>query len=197
MGYPHAFHQHKPRIGDAYRKYLTVDDVLALRQLPHIVATDGEVDYYHAFEIGQVSAKYNGKKVAGTLLEGNTSEMEDVVDDPLLEGRVFTEDEDERVPRMSASWPRYLGHPLRWTAGIRQGNKRASGLYTVIGVADKEKQPFGSGKNPYLVIPVKFPYLVSTCVNTGLPINSGLSLYFPLSPCFPVSDFKSLWRNCY
>src|SRR5580698_5226243 len=25
------------------RKYLTVDDVIALRQLPHVVATDGEI----------------------------------------------------------------------------------------------------------------------------------------------------------
>ena len=130
------------------RKYLTVDDVLALRQLPHVIATDGEGDYYRAFEIGQVSAKYNGKKVAGTLLEGNTSQMEDVVDNPLLEGRVFTEDEDERAAHVCI-----LGHDT-WDSlfdGEPAFGKEInveSGLYTVIGVADKVKQPFGSGKNP-------------------------------------------------
>jgi len=130
------------------RKYLTVDDVVALRQLPHVVATDGEVDYYRAFEIGQISAKYNGKKIAGTLLEGNTSEMEDVVDNPLLEGRVFNEDEDERAAHVCI-----LGHDTWDTLFDGQpafGKEITveSGLYTVIGVANKEKQPFGSGKNP-------------------------------------------------
>ena len=130
------------------RKYLTVDDVIALRQLPHVVATDGEVDYFRAFEIGKVSAKYNGKKVAGTLLEGNTSEMEDVVDNPLLEGRVFNEDEDERAAHVCI-----LGHDTWDTLfdgqpAVGKEITVESGLYTVIGVANKEKQPFGSGKNP-------------------------------------------------
>jgi len=130
------------------RKYLTVDDVIALRQLPHVVATDGEVDYFRAFEIGKVSAKYNGKKVAGTLLEGNTSEMEDVVDNPLLEGRVFNENEDERAAHVCI-----LGHDTWDTLfdgqpAVGKEITVESGLYTVIGVANKEKQPFGSGKNP-------------------------------------------------
>jgi len=130
------------------RKYFTVDDVLALRQLPHVVATDGELDYVKAFEIGQVSAKYNGKKVSGTFLEGNTSEMEDVVDNPLLEGRVFNEDEDDRAAHVCI-----LGHDT-WDAlfdgqpAVGKEITVESGLYTVIGVANKEKQPFGSGKNP-------------------------------------------------
>ena len=56
------------------RKMLTIDDVLALRQLPHVVATDGELDYSRAFQVGQVSAKYNGKKVSGTLLDFGNSQ---------------------------------------------------------------------------------------------------------------------------
>jgi len=130
------------------RKYLTIDDVVALRELPHVVATDGELDYYRAFEIGQVSAKYNGKKVAGTFLEGNTSQMGDVVDKPLLEGRLFTEDEDERAAHVCV-----LGHDTWDTLfdGQPAVGKQISvetGLYTVIGVEDPEKQAFGSGKNP-------------------------------------------------
>ena len=130
------------------RKYLTVDDVVALRTLPHVLATDGELDYFKAFEVGQVSAKYNGKKVSGTLLEGNTSEMGDVVDKPLLEGRLFTEDEDERAAHVCI-----LGHDTWDTLfdGQPAVGKEISvetGLFTVIGVEDKEKQAFGSGKNP-------------------------------------------------
>lgn len=130
------------------RKYLTVDDAVALRQLPHVLATDGEVDYFHAFEVGRVSAKYNGKKVSGTILEGNTSQTGDVVDKPLLEGRLFTEEEDERAAHVCV-----LGHDTWDTLfdGQPAVGKQISvetGLYTVIGVEDKEKQPIGSGKNP-------------------------------------------------
>ena len=130
------------------RKYLTLDDVIALRQLPHVVATDGELDYFKAFEVGQVSAKYNGKKISGTLLEGNTSEMGDVVDKPLLEGRLFTEGEDQRAAHVCV-----LGHDTWDTLfdGEPAVGKQIvveTGLYTVIGVEDREKQPFGSGKNP-------------------------------------------------
>jgi putative ABC transport system permease protein len=130
------------------RKMLTIDDVLALRQLPHVVATDGELDYSRAFQIGQVSAKYNGKKVAGTLLEGNTAEMGEVTDQKLLEGRLFTDDEDPRAAHICV-----LGHDS-WEAlfdgqpAVGKEITVGPNLYTVIGVLDKEKQPVGNGKNP-------------------------------------------------
>ena len=73
------------------RKYLTLDDALALRSLPHVVATDAELDYFKAFQVGTISARYNGKKLSGALIEGNTSEMADVEDQTLLDGRFFTE----------------------------------------------------------------------------------------------------------
>ncbi|HEY1901004.1 MAG TPA: ABC transporter permease [Terracidiphilus sp.] len=130
------------------RKMLTIDDVAALRQLPHVVATDGELDYFKAFQVGQVSAKYNGKKVSGTLLEGNTAQMGDVADQVLIEGRLFNEDEDQRAAHVCV-----LGHDA-WEAlfdGTPAVGKEISvetGLYTVIGVLAREKQAVGSGKNP-------------------------------------------------
>ena len=130
------------------RKMLTIDDVLALRQLPHVMATDGELDYFRSYQVGQVSARYNGKKVAGTLLEGNTAEMGEVTDQKLLEGRLFTDDEDQRAAHVCV-----LGHDS-WEAlfdgqpAVGKEITVGTGLYTVIGVVDKEKQPVGSGKNP-------------------------------------------------
>ena len=129
------------------RKYLTIDDVVALRQLPHVVATDGEVDYFKAFEVGQVSAKYKGKKVSGALIEGNTAQWGDVVDLSLIEGRLFTEDEDLRGAHVCV-----LGHDTWDTLfdGQPAVGKEISvetGLYTVIGVEDREKS-LTSGKNP-------------------------------------------------
>ena len=131
------------------RKKLTIDDVLALRTLPHVVAADGGRRHVKfPFQVGDVAVKYNGKKVAGTILQGDTAEVSDVNDMTMLQGRMFTDEEDARAAHVVV-----LGHD---TAEELFGNESAvgkevaieSGLYTVIGVLDKRKQPFGGGKNP-------------------------------------------------
>ncbi len=130
------------------RKKLTLDDAAALREMPHVVDADVEADYRKGFAMGKISAKYGGKKVSGTLLEGDTASVGEVSDMTLLEGRLFTEDEDLRHTHVCV-----LGHD---TWGALFGDQSAvgkqvnveTGLYTVIGVLDKHKQPFGSGKNP-------------------------------------------------
>src|ERR1035441_3541836 len=54
------------------RKKLNLDDVLALRKLPHVVAADGGFQHVGQFRVGAVSVKYEGKKIAGTMLQGST-----------------------------------------------------------------------------------------------------------------------------
>jgi putative ABC transport system permease protein len=128
------------------RKKLTVEDGLALASLPHVIATDTEAEYFAAFNVGAVSAKYNGKKVSSTILEGDTSQFPEVTDMPLLEGRFYTDDEDRRRDHVCV-----LGHDT-WEI-LFDGNpavgKQVSvgpGLYTVIGVLDKLKiDLFSSG----------------------------------------------------
>ncbi len=131
------------------RKKLTIDDVLALRQLPHVVAVDG--GYQHVktqFRVGDVSVKYNGRKIAGTILQGSTAQVTEILELNLLEGRMYTDDEDQRRAHVCV-----LGHDT-WEElfGIESAVGKEvnieTGLYTVIGVLDKRKQPFGSGKNP-------------------------------------------------
>ena len=139
----------RPTMEQLSRKKLTVDDVYGLRNLPHVVAADG--GYQHVkpqFRVGDVSVKYNGKKVAGTILQGDTAQVSDVNDFALLQGRMFTDDEDHRAEHVVV-----LGHDT-WEELFGDQNaigKQVSietGLYTVIGVLDKRKQPFGGGKNP-------------------------------------------------
>jgi putative ABC transport system permease protein len=130
------------------RKYITMDDVFALRTLPHVLAADGELDYVKAYFVGKISARYNGKKLSGALIEGNTSQIADVENLTLIEGRFFTDGEDERAAHVCV-----LGHDA-WDSlfdgqpAVGREITVETGLYTVIGVLDKEKQPFGSGKNP-------------------------------------------------
>jgi putative ABC transport system permease protein len=100
------------------------------------------------FRVGAVSVKFNGKKVAGTILTGSSASVGDVNDLTFLEGRLFTEAEDERGAHVCGlgydTWHELFGNdsPIGKEVNIE------SGMYTVIGVMDKRKQPFGSGKNP-------------------------------------------------
>jgi putative ABC transport system permease protein len=131
------------------RKKLTLDDVLALRDLPHVLAVDGTYQHVNQqFHVGDVSVKYNGKKVAGAFLMGSTAALEMTSELVAQEGRFWTDAEDKRHAHVCL-----LGHDtaedLFGTEDpIGKDVNVATGLYTVIGVVDKRKQPFGSGKNP-------------------------------------------------
>ncbi len=130
------------------RKRLTFDDVLALRKLPHVVAADGGFQHTGQFRVGQVSVRYQNKKVAGTILQGDSAQVRDVNDFEMLQGRMYTDAEDERASHVIVlghdTWEQLFGDQV----AVGKEVAIESGLYTVIGVLDKRKQPFGGGKNP-------------------------------------------------
>jgi putative ABC transport system permease protein len=139
----------RPTTEQLTRKKLTMDDVYALRTLPHVVAADGGRRYTKQFGVGDVSAKYEGHKVAGAILDGDTAQVSDVSNFTMQAGRMFTDEEDQSHAAVCV-----LGHDtaeLLFVNGEDPIGKEINvetGLYTVIGVLDKQKQPFGSGKNP-------------------------------------------------
>jgi putative ABC transport system permease protein len=139
----------RPTTEQLTRKYLTLDDALALRALPHVVATDANARYMKAFGLGNVSAKYQGHKVANVILGGNTAQVADVSNLVLLSGRIYTDEEDKRHADVCL-----LGHDTAEKLFVNGENPIGkeinveTGLYTVIGVLDKRKQLFGSGQNP-------------------------------------------------
>ena len=88
------------------RKRLTIGDVMALRELPHVLAVDGSIQHTASvFRVGDVSVKYQGRKVAGTILDGSTAAYADVMDLVFLDGRFFSDDEDHRAAHVCV-----LGH---------------------------------------------------------------------------------------
>ena len=131
------------------RKKLTLDDAVALRSLPHVLASDAEQRHVNeTFHIGDVDVKYNGKKISGSFLFGSTAQIQVVSDLVIASGRFWTEDEDARHAHVCL-----LGSDTAETLfgeadPIGKDVNVATGLFTVIGVMDKRKQPFGSGKNP-------------------------------------------------
>jgi putative ABC transport system permease protein len=114
-----------------------------------VVAADGGYQHVKSqFRVGDVAIKYNGKKVAGTILQGSTAELGEVADLTFLQGRLFTDEEDQRGAHVVVlghdTWEELFGAE----SAIGKEVAVESGLYTVIGVVDKRKQPFGGGKNP-------------------------------------------------
>jgi putative ABC transport system permease protein len=139
----------KPTTEQLTRRKLTYEDAMAMRTLPHVVAADAGKRYAKlGFRVGDVSIKYNGKKVAGAILESHTSAIAVTRDLVLQEGRIFTDEEDKHHTKVVVlahdTWESLFGDE---PAVGKEVNVETS-LYTVIGVLAKQKQPFGSGKNP-------------------------------------------------
>jgi putative ABC transport system permease protein len=147
-----AFHYepfgHRPTTEELNRKRLTYDDAVALRELPHVVAVDPELtkqDFQTG--LGSVSIKHRNHKVSNSILTGVTTYVMQTADINMLEGRMWTESEEQRRANVVV-----LGHdsaeelfPGESPLG---GEIECSGdIFTVIGVLDKQKQPFGSGRN--------------------------------------------------
>jgi putative ABC transport system permease protein len=138
----------RPTTEQLTRKKLTIEDVIALRTLPHVVAADGAHQHVRRqFRVGDVDVKYAGKKVTGSILQGSTAEIGDVNDLTFIEGRLYTDEEDQRGAHVCVlghdTWEELFGDQ----SAIGKEVTVESGLYTVIGVLDKRKQPFGGGKN--------------------------------------------------
>jgi putative ABC transport system permease protein len=138
----------QPTTEQLTRKKLNLGDVMALRTMPHVVAADGSYQHTKSeFNVGDVAVKYNGRKVAGTILDGSTAQVGDVMDLTFLEGRLFTDDEDQRHSDVCVlgydTWEELFGSE----PAVGKEVNIETGVYTVIGVLDKRKQVFGSGKN--------------------------------------------------
>jgi putative ABC transport system permease protein len=139
----------KPTTEMLTRKKLNLEDVLALRGLPHVLGADGGFQHVNEqFHVGDVSVKYNGKKIAGAFLMGSTAQISVVSNIPTDLGRFWTDDEDKRHAHVCLLGRDTADEMFGDEDPIGKDVNVSTGLYTVIGVVAKRKQPFGSGKNP-------------------------------------------------
>jgi putative ABC transport system permease protein len=132
------------------RKQMTYDDAVALRELPHVVAVSPELryqDHSTGFGTGSTAIRGNGRSMQNTVLAGNTPEKKDVSELEVLQGRFFTEQDQERFANVVV-----LGYDTAdqlFGVGNAVGQDVVVGgmTFTVVGVVDKKKTAFGGGKN--------------------------------------------------
>ncbi|MGA9669014.1 MAG: ABC transporter permease [Terracidiphilus sp.] len=138
----------RPTTEELNRKKLTRDDGIAMRSLPYVLAVDPELTYQN-FQtgLGSVSVRAGTHKISNTILNGDTSQVKEVQDIELLEGRIWTDDEETRRANVAV-----LGHDAAEDlfpneSPIGKDIDVEGDIFTVIGVLDVQPQPFGSGRN--------------------------------------------------
>src|SRR6185369_11905771 len=132
------------------RKKLTLEDGIAMRDLPHVKAACSGIRYASPqFGVGTYSVKYEGRVVKNTILEGDTASWAQVFDLGFIAGRYFLESEDENralvvvVGYDTAEW--LFGSP---ELALGKELNIEGQLFTVIGVQEKRKAAFSGGANP-------------------------------------------------
>jgi putative ABC transport system permease protein len=138
----------RPTTEELNRKKLTLADGIAMRALPHVTAVDPELTYQN-FQtgLGSVSVRAGTRKISNTILNGDTSQLKEVQELELLEGRMWTDGEEERRANVAV-----LGHDAAEDlfpneSPIGKDVDVEGEIFTVIGVLDVQPQPFGSGRN--------------------------------------------------
>ena len=138
----------RPTTEELNRKKLTYEDGVAMRSLPYVVAVDPELTYQNwQTGLGAVSIKHGTHKIQNTILNGSTSSVKEVAEIEMLEGRLWTESEEEHSSNVAV-----LGHDAAEDlfpdeSPIGKDIDCEGNIFTVIGVLDVQPQPFGSGRN--------------------------------------------------
>jgi putative ABC transport system permease protein len=130
------------------RKELTMEDAEALQGLPHVKSVAALLRLFRPDIGGTYTIKYQGRKAANTILEGNTPSTINVEDLPLTSGRWFSEFDDEHrspvVVLCSDTAEELFGNedPLGKEVSV-EGQ-----LFRVIGRLGPIQSLFNGGKDP-------------------------------------------------
>jgi putative ABC transport system permease protein len=130
------------------RKQMTYEDAEAMKGLPHVVAVAPALQFAdHVVGGGTTAIKAGAKKMQNTILEGDTPSEKDVSDLELREGRFFTEMDQTRAAHVVVLGSDTADELFSGRSAVGQEVEVGGMLFTVVGVLDAQKQPFGGGKN--------------------------------------------------
>lgn len=131
------------------RPKLTPQDAIAMRSLPHVIAANAGIQHANTtFNVGEIAVRYGKKQAQGTILEGDQTAVAQTAEMDFVQGGMFTVEENQRAANVVIlgydTWQDLFG-----TANAIGKQVEIEGrIFTVIGVLDKTKQPFGGGRNP-------------------------------------------------
>ena len=133
------------------RKQLTFDDAMAMRDLPHVMAVSPQLrhqDRSNGPGGGTTAISGGGRKMQNTILGGYTPAQEEIGNLVLRDGRFFNDGDLERGGSVIV-----LGYDTAdqlFGVDAALGKEVVAGglTFTVVGVVEKKKSPFGGGKNP-------------------------------------------------
>ncbi len=144
------------------RKELTIDDAIALKDMPHIKAVNAGVrKFVQGMGIGTFAVKYQGRKANNVILEGDMSTIMDVFDLKMREGRWFTSYDDEHRTSVVVLGNDAADELFQHETPEGKWVDVEGQLYEVIGVVDRRKTVTGTSNNPEDNI-VYFPSAPST-----------------------------------
>ncbi len=130
------------------RKQMTYEDAEAMKGLPHVVAVAPALQFAdHVVGGGTTAIKAGAKKMQNTILEGDTPSEKDVSDLELREGRFFTEMDQTRAAHVVVLGSDTADELFSGRSAVGQEVEVGGMLFTVVGVLEARKQPFGGGKN--------------------------------------------------
>jgi putative ABC transport system permease protein len=129
----------RPTTEELNRRQLTYEDGIAVD--PGLFLQNFQLG------IGDVSLKHGTREIQNTILSGDTSAVTQTQDIELLEGRMWTESEEQRSAKVIV-----LGHDSAEDlfpdeSPLGKEVECEGSIFTVIGVLAVQPQPFGSGRN--------------------------------------------------